>query len=90
MVIDYPANTVALPVATKVQPASPSPTLASGLPFTNTVALPEEIVATWGLHGLPGRKCGELISPTLAAGFKLTNTVGLPVAMLYPLQCGTP
>jgi len=56
MAIVYPENTVALPVATAVQPASPSPTLASGLPLTNTVGLPLEIGATCGGHGLPGRR----------------------------------
>jgi hypothetical protein len=56
MAIAYPENTSELPVATAVQPASPSPTLASGLPFTNTVGLPLEIEATCGLHGVPGRK----------------------------------
>ena len=90
MAIVYPENTVALPVATAVQPASPSPTLASGLPFTNTVELPLEIVATCGRHGFPGRRWGVLRSPRPAAGEELTNTVELPWAIVNPLQCGTP
>jgi hypothetical protein len=44
--MSYPAKTVGLPEATKVHPARPSPTLAIGIPFTNTVALPLEIGAT--------------------------------------------
>jgi hypothetical protein len=46
MVIAYPENTVELPEAIKVQPARLSPTLAIGLPFTNTVELPLDIGAT--------------------------------------------
>jgi len=41
----YPAKTFGLPWPTEVQPASGSPTLAKGFPFTNTVELPLEIEA---------------------------------------------
>jgi len=90
IVIAYPANTVELPEAIKVQPARASPTLAIGLPFTNTVELPPEIAATCSRHGFPGRRWGVLRSPRPAAGKELTNTVELPWAMVNPLQCGTP
>jgi hypothetical protein len=43
--IDYPAKTVGLPCAIKVQPATGSPTLANGRLFTNIVLLP------WAIGG---------------------------------------
>jgi hypothetical protein len=80
--IRYPAKTVGLPAAIKVQPARGSPRRAKGLRLTNTVALPNAIGATCVRHtGDAGNKCGVLRSPNAAAGFKLTNTVGLPLAI---------
>ena len=86
----YPMITSPLPVATLVQPASGSPTLAAARPLINTDELPLLIAAVWGGHFLPGRRCTVDLSPTLAAPRPLINTSPDPPAMVYPLQCGTP
>ena len=74
-----------------VQLLTASPTLANGLPLTNTERLPPAMLGECGLqNGDPGTKCELTGSPFLAAGLPSINTVGLPEAILYGLQCGTP
>jgi len=79
-----------LPVATLVQAANESPTLAAPLPLMITLELPFDIEATCGGHFFPGRRCRVDESPTRAAPRPLIITSPDAVAMVYPLQCGTP
>lgn len=74
--------TLLLPVATRVQLANPSPTLAAARPLIFTVALPPVIDAVWTPHFLPaGLRCGDDESPRRAAPRPLITTLLLADAM---------
>jgi hypothetical protein len=74
--------TLLLPVATRVQAANPSPTLAAARPLMFTVALPPMMGAVWPPHLLPaGLRCGEEKSPRRAAPRPLITTLLLADAM---------